>query len=132
MLSLSGQLLKKLFLSFNDYLQELCSTQEVLGLSALDQNPFSSGPLPDFSRLSYLKTLRLQNTNIVGPLSFDHLPHLDVLDLSLNHLSGPIPMFKVTKFASLYYLDLSNNDLSGKLSYTIGQLFNLILVSLLE
>ncbi|TKY50131.1 Serine/threonine-protein kinase BRI 2 [Spatholobus suberectus] len=70
-------------------------------------------------------TLSLQNTNIVGPLSFGHLPHLEYLDLSLNHLNGSLPIFEVTKFASLQVLQLSHNQLSGPLPYTLGQLSNL-------
>ncbi|TKY50123.1 Receptor protein 12 [Spatholobus suberectus] len=112
----------------SDYLPELCSTHDLEVLS-LNHNPFNSGPLPDFSKFSSLMSLSLQNTNIVGPLSFDHLPHLDDLDLSLNHLNGSLPIFEVTKFASLYFLDLSCNQLSGTLSYTIGQLSNLMILS---
>ncbi|TKY50132.1 Receptor protein 12 [Spatholobus suberectus] len=104
--------------------ETLCQLKDLKFLS-LDQNPFNSGPLPDFSRLSSLKTLSLQNTNIVGPLSFGHLPHLEYLDLSLNHLNGSLPIFEVTKFASLQVLQLSHNQLSGSLPYTLGQLSNL-------
>ncbi|TKY50121.1 Phytosulfokine receptor 2 [Spatholobus suberectus] len=77
--------LKELILSVNklsgqlsDYLSELCSAQDGLESLVLDQNPFSSGPLPDFSCFSSLKTLSLENTNIVGPLSFDHFPILKI------------------------------------------------------
>ncbi|RDX70901.1 LRR receptor-like serine/threonine-protein kinase GSO1, partial [Mucuna pruriens] len=105
-------------------LQTLYQLKDLEGL-ALNQNPFSSGLLPDFSRLSSLKTLSLRNTNIVGSLSLDHLPHLEDLDLSFNHLNGSLPIFEVTKFAMLSYLDLSHNKLSGTLPYTIGQLSNL-------
>ncbi|TKY50133.1 Inactive leucine-rich repeat receptor protein kinase IMK2 [Spatholobus suberectus] len=51
--------LKELILSVNklsgqlsDYLSKLCSAQDGLESLALDQNPFSSGPLPDFSCFS--------------------------------------------------------------------------------
>lgn len=87
--------MKVLILSFNKLcgelsdLQELCFAQNLQWLY-LDHNPFSSGPLPDFSRLSPLNELSLQNTNIVGPLSFDHLSPLEVLVLSLNLLNGSL------------------------------------------
>ncbi|XP_020234250.1 receptor-like protein EIX1 [Cajanus cajan] len=118
---LSGQL--------SDYLPEMCFAQHDLEVLDLEHNPFSSGLLPDFSWISSLKRLSLKNTNIVGPLSFDNLPRLKALDLSLNHLNGSLPIFEVTKFASLEFLDLSHNELSGTLSYTIGQLSKLWFLS---
>ncbi|KAG5085002.1 hypothetical protein JHK82_052399 [Glycine max] len=90
--------------------QILCQLKD-LELLGLDQNSFS-GPFLDFSRLSSLKSLTLQNNSISGPLSFGHLPHLEFLDLSFNHLNGSLLIFEVTQFSSLKYLDLSHNQLS--------------------
>lgn len=105
--------------------ETLCQFKDLRYLS-LEHNPFSNGSLPDFSQFSSLKTLFLENASIVGPLSFDHLPdHLEYLDLSSNHLSGSIPEFEVTKFASLVLLGLSRNQLTGTLPYAIGKLTNL-------
>ncbi|TKY50134.1 Receptor protein 12 [Spatholobus suberectus] len=120
---LDGSLIKSL--------QTLCQIKD-LELLVLDQNPFSSGPLPDFSKLSSwsLKALSLRNTNIVGPLSFDHFSHLEYLDLSFNYLNGSLPMFKVTKLSSLQGFYLSHNQLSGTIPYTLGQLSNLTTLSL--
>ncbi|CAJ1947230.1 unnamed protein product [Sphenostylis stenocarpa] len=72
----------------------------------------------------------MENTSIVGSLSFDHSPHLVYLDLSFNHLNGSIPEFEVSKVASLQFLDLSHNQLSGTVPYAIGQLPNLSYLSL--
>ncbi|XP_027358878.1 receptor-like protein EIX1 [Abrus precatorius] len=113
--------LQYLHLSFNEL-------DELLDLSS---NPFSRGSLPDFSSLSSLNTLSLANTNIVGELSFGHLPdHLEALDLSFNQLSGSMPSFDVGKLASLQELDLSNNQLNGTLPINIGQLSNLVRLSI--
>ncbi|KAL2335372.1 hypothetical protein Fmac_016585 [Flemingia macrophylla] len=123
--------LKSLDLSFNklsdqpsDYIQELVYARNLKWLS-LRNNPFISGPFPDFSRFSSLKELILKSTNIVGPLSFDHFPRLEYLDLSRNGLNGSLPVLKVSKFVSLEYLDLSHNQLSGTLPTTLGQFSNL-------
>ncbi|KAK7364986.1 hypothetical protein VNO80_13736 [Phaseolus coccineus] len=128
--------LKKLYLGSNklsdqlsDYLRELCSAKDLEVLN-LDHNPFVNGSLPDFSLFSSLERLSLQHTSIVGPLSFGHLPRLKALDLSLNNLSGSLPVFEVTKFSSLHFLDLSHNKLSGTLPSTIGQLSNLWFLSI--
>ncbi|KAL9323596.1 hypothetical protein ACSQ67_008453 [Phaseolus vulgaris] len=128
--------LKKLYLGSNklsdllsDYLPEFCSAKDLEVLN-LDHNPFGNGSLPDFSMFSSLERLSLENTSIVGPLSFGHLPRLKALDLSLNNLSGSLPVFEVTKFSSLHFLDLSHNKLSGTLPYTIGQLSNLWFLSI--
>jgi len=128
--------LKKLYLGFNKlsdqlsgYLPEFCSAKDLEVLN-LDHNPFSNGTLPDFSLFSSLERLSLQNTSIVGPLLFGHSPRLKALDLSLNNLNGSFPVFEVTKFATLHFLDLSHNKLSGRLPYTIGKLSNLWFLSI--
>ncbi|KAL2335365.1 hypothetical protein Fmac_016578 [Flemingia macrophylla] len=121
--------LNKLSGQLNDYLPEMCFAQHDLEVLDLEHNPFNSGLFPDFSWFSSLKRLSLKNTSIVGPLPFGHLPQLKALDLSLNHLNGSLPIFEVTKFASLHFLDLSYNQLSGTLSYTIGQLSKLWFLS---
>ncbi|CAJ1947232.1 unnamed protein product [Sphenostylis stenocarpa] len=129
--------LKELYLGSNnfsgqlsDYLPEICSAKHDLEVLNLDHNPFTFGSLPNFSLFSSLKRLSLQNTSIVGSLSFGHLPRLKSLDLSLNHLNGSLSILDVTKFASLHFLDLSHNNFSGTLSYTIAQLSNLWFLSL--
>jgi Leucine rich repeat len=46
--------------------------------------------------------------------SFSSSPGLEILDLSSNNFSGPVPD-SLTSLQSLTLLDLSNNNLSGKL-----------------
>ncbi|KAL2335362.1 hypothetical protein Fmac_016575 [Flemingia macrophylla] len=121
--------LNKLFGKLSDYLPEMCFARYDVEVLDLEHNPFSSGLLPDFSWYSSLKRLSLKNTSIVGPLSVGHLPRLEALDLSSNHLNGSLTIFEVTKFDSLHYLDLSHNELSGTLPYTIGQLSKLWFLS---
>jgi len=51
------------------------------------------------------------------------------LDLSMNHLSGEIPM-TIGKFKFLQYLGLSNNDLYGEIPEEISSLEELIILSM--
>ncbi|KAH1243280.1 Receptor-like protein EIX2 [Glycine max] len=106
---LSGQL--------SDYLPESCSAQHDLEELDLSHNPFSSGPLPDFSWFSSLKRLSLEYTNVVGQLSisFDHLRSLEDLDVSHNQLSGPIP-YTIGQLSNLTHLYLCSNKLNGSIS----------------
>ncbi|XP_028795708.1 receptor-like protein EIX2 [Neltuma alba] len=94
--------------------------QNLSNLQTLDlsDNPFKSGPFPDFSRFSNLVTLSLKNTSLHGsiPQSFGHLAHLSKLYLSYNNLTGSLPTF--AGLASLEYLDLSNNRLNSVINET--------------
>ena len=118
---LSGQL--------SDYTQQLYCSQNSIKTLDLSDNPFNSGPVPDFSRLSSLNTLYLRNTSIVGPLpqSLGHLPNLWILDLSYNQLTGSLSLFNFAKLLSLESLFLSHNQLNGTFPYAIGQLPTLFL-----
>ncbi|KAK1356407.1 receptor-like kinase TMK4 [Heracleum sosnowskyi] len=51
---------------------------------------------PDFANLTALRTLLLSDDNLKGsiPQSLTTLPDLQVLDVSKNDLSGPIPVFR--------------------------------------
>ncbi|KAJ1413965.1 Leucine-rich repeat [Sesbania bispinosa] len=128
-LTLSGN---KLSGQLSDHIRQLRCAQNGLTSLDLSDNPFSSGPFPDFSWFSSLESLSLRNTNIAGslPQSFGHLPYLSYLDLSFNQLSGTLPLFKVTELAALQRLYLSHNQLNGSLPHIIGQLSSLQTLSL--
>ncbi|XP_057454311.1 receptor-like protein EIX1 [Lotus japonicus] len=104
--NLSGQL--------NDSIQHLRCAQNNLELLTLDHNPFGSGSLPDFSWLSSLRTLSLQNTSIIGPFPqlSGHLPYLENLDLSHNQLNS-VENINETHMSNLLTLYLKDNELSG-------------------
>ncbi|KAJ7949587.1 putative Leucine-rich receptor-like kinase family protein [Quillaja saponaria] len=105
-------------------LQQLsCSEKTIIRLD-LSSNSFV-GSLPDFERFSSLKSLFLQNNNLIGsfPKYFGNLRHLSSLDLRSNELSGPLPDF--IGLPSLRSLYLSHNQLNGTLPSTIEQLSSL-------
>ena len=66
---------------------------------------------------SNLVSINLKNANLEGPIPTDisALPRVVVIDLSLNHLSGPIPPSIVQDPIALYRLHLSHNELTGTL-----------------
>ena len=122
--------LKGLFLSFNNlsgklshWIQQSCCFQNRIEELDMSQNPFISGPFPNFSSFSSLVTLRLRNTSLCGSISLRPLHSLKHLDLGDNKLSGL--WSELTQVLSLETLDLSNNEFNGTLPSTLGQLSSL-------
>jgi Leucine-rich repeat (LRR) protein len=66
--------------------------------------------------LSYNKLSLLNSNNATIPL-----PKLEVLTLQVNKLTGQIPIV-ICNLTSLSFLDLSNNNLSGKLTHCLGNI----------
>ncbi|KAF5733319.1 putative Leucine-rich repeat receptor protein kinase EXS precursor [Tripterygium wilfordii] len=68
-------------------------------------------------RNNRVSTLRLPSRGIRGaiPITFADLEHLTHLNLSHNHLSGPLPQGFFSSLHQLETLDLSYNNLSGVL-----------------
>ncbi|KAF7801458.1 receptor-like protein EIX2 [Senna tora] len=129
--------LKELKLTFNHFSGQLSDWIPMLGCAQysivtldLSQNPFNSGPFPNFSRFHSLEGLNLRNTSLHGsiPPSFRNLPHLIKLDLSHNNLSGVLPEFD--GLSSLQSLDLSNNKLTEFSRNTFGQVSSLVVLVL--
>ncbi|KAG7972329.1 hypothetical protein I3843_07G177100 [Carya illinoinensis] len=63
--------------------------------------------------------------------SFSSLPNVAYVDLSMNNLLGRIPS-QISSLSKLIYLDLSINQLSGKIPPEIGLLTNLQVLHLSE
>uniref|UniRef100_A0A1J3GQ45 non-specific serine/threonine protein kinase n=1 Tax=Noccaea caerulescens TaxID=107243 RepID=A0A1J3GQ45_NOCCA len=96
-LGLSGSQIQSLWLNGQkltgsiDVLQNMTSLREVW----LHSNGFS-GSLPDFSGLKELESLSLRDNSFTGlvPASLMSLESLKVVNLTNNHLQGPVPLFK--------------------------------------
>ncbi|XP_024630877.1 receptor-like protein EIX1 [Medicago truncatula] len=109
--SLSGQLPSSL---------KNCSNK--LALLDLGENKFH-GPLPSWigDSLQNLEILSLRSNNFYGslPSNLCYLTKLQVLDLSLNNISGRIPTCRIpssiARIDRLAMLDLSNNQLCGNI-----------------
>lgn len=75
------------------------------------------GALPDFSRLSGLKSIYLSDNRLSGEIStntFEGMGWLKKLHLSRNSLSGTIP-HSLTTLPRLFELRLDNNQFVGKM-----------------
>ncbi|XVF43414.1 hypothetical protein PTKIN_Ptkin02bG0038200 [Pterospermum kingtungense] len=75
-----------------------------------------SGRLSDsLAGLDQLKTLNLSHNFLKDslPLSLFHMPNLELLDLSFNEFSGPIP--ESINLPSVQVLEISSNSLNGSL-----------------
>ncbi|CAA0820510.1 disease resistance family protein / LRR family protein [Striga hermonthica] len=93
----------------------------VLEYLCLDENLFT-GSLPNMSRFSSLKEIRLKGNQLNGSLGHDsfNLPSLEVLDVSENKFFGPIP--NLSSCLSLRLVSLDGNMFNGTLPETIGYL----------
>ncbi|XP_016652539.1 PREDICTED: LRR receptor-like serine/threonine-protein kinase GSO2 [Prunus mume] len=97
----------------------------------LSDNQIDGANPNSFARLCNLRTLRLQRNHLSGQLSkfVQLLPRcaqnsLGGLDLSENVLKGSLN--NLTSFSSLKWLNLSANQLSGKIPESIGQMSQLM------
>ncbi|KAI5082092.1 hypothetical protein GOP47_0001835 [Adiantum capillus-veneris] len=102
------------------------STLQIL---QLDNNGFSNATIPQsFGSMLNITKLSMRNCNLHGGLpDFSRLSNLQYLDLSLNQLEGKIP----SKFPTeLTALDLSSNLLNGSIPDVLGNLSKLQLLSL--
>ncbi|CAL9173993.1 unnamed protein product [Musa hybrid cultivar] len=112
------------------------------GLSIIDLslNRFSGPILPRFFTSLTLTSLNLSGNQFSGgiPLQSSHLTeslvlpsysHLEILDLSDNSLSGPLPP-EIGNVQRLKLLILRNNTLSGELPSELGRLVSLEILDL--
>ncbi|XP_068652960.1 probable LRR receptor-like serine/threonine-protein kinase At2g24230 [Aristolochia californica] len=82
----------------------------------LAHNRFSHQKFPQLEKLFHLEYLNLSKTSLIGPIPrqlFSQLNNLKALDLSQNHLSGPIS--DGGGVSNLRIIDLSQNNLTGEI-----------------
>ncbi|KAL5214116.1 hypothetical protein ABZP36_003268 [Zizania latifolia] len=82
----------------------------------LSKNQFLESELPpELGEMGSLRWLFLQGSGFSGaiPQTFLQLEQLEVLDLSMNSLTGALPIGFGLKFQKLLALDLSQNGFSG-------------------
>ncbi|XP_062234248.1 putative leucine-rich repeat receptor-like serine/threonine-protein kinase At2g24130 [Phragmites australis] len=99
-----------------------------LGLVDLSSNRLA-GAIPDtFSNLTQLRRLMLHHNQLSGaiPPSLGDCLNLEILDLSYNGLQGPIPAYVASLSSLKLYLNLSNNHLEGPLPLELSKM-NMIL-----
>jgi Leucine-rich repeat (LRR) protein len=85
---------------------------------------------PEIGNCTSLYRLRLNGNRLSGtiPAEIGNLKNLNFLDMSENHLVGPVPA-AISGCASLEFLDLHSNALSGALPDTLPHSLQLIDVS---
>ncbi|GFS36066.1 leucine-rich receptor-like protein kinase family protein [Actinidia rufa] len=127
--------LERLYLSNNSFSGEIPSTFGKiphLGLLDLSKNKLS-GSIPDsFANLSQLRRLLLYENRLLGtiPPSLGKCNNLEILDLSHNKISGAIPS-KVAGLSSLkLYLNLSSNHLQGPIPLELSKMDMVLAIDL--
>nr|XP_043609996.1 DNA damage-repair/toleration protein DRT100-like [Erigeron canadensis] len=101
----------------------LCSLDRLTTLIVADWKAIS-GEIPAcITTLPHLRILDLIGNQLTGPLPSDigKLSKLTVLNVAYNKLSGQIPP-SIVNLKSLMHLDLSNNQLTGPLPSDFGSL----------
>ncbi|URE29072.1 Leucine Rich Repeat [Musa troglodytarum] len=100
----------------------LSRLQNLTDLTVIGVPVAASGPAIILSHMRHLRSASIASTNLSGSVPH-HWHALDLvhLNLSSNHLKGPIPS-SISVLGSLQTLDLSSNALSGTLPDSIGDL----------
>ncbi|KAJ9135972.1 hypothetical protein P3X46_033090 [Hevea brasiliensis] len=104
--------------SFEGPFPEALSSLNLSVLHVSDLTGSSEGrgfPFPDISGMTYLEWMTLRNCSLIGPIPkfLSQMKSLYYMDLSFNNLSGEIPT--LIDCRSLQYLYLKGNKLNGSI-----------------
>ncbi|CAN0897414.1 Probable inactive receptor kinase At1g48480 [Linum grandiflorum] len=106
--------LKNLYLHGNLFAGEipgfLYRMQSLVKINLAD-NQFTGSISPDFNNLTRLTTLFLERNQLTGPIPNLNVPPLEQFNVSLNNLSGPIPVALSRKPAAAFQ---GNSFLCGR------------------
>ncbi|XP_073036576.1 uncharacterized protein [Primulina eburnea] len=109
-----------------------------LAIISIGNNSYT-GTVPNFSNLRHLKTLFLEENNLIGGnpnqelrfiSSVANLHHLEMMDLSSNQFDGILPTSLGNLSKSLWFFHASDCYIKGSIPPTIGNLTGLKLVDL--
>lgn len=109
---------------FGLFPSSICSLSPLLRTMDLSHNQFSLDIPPGLGGCLLLREFHAGNNNLSGPIPQDLFDMTSMRHLSMpfNQLSGNINGTLITNLVNLEFLDLSNNQLSGKLPATISQM----------
>ncbi|KAL6334062.1 hypothetical protein AAG906_001819 [Vitis piasezkii] len=90
--------------------------------------------LISLGQLQWLESLHLNDNKLIGelPSSFQNLSRLELLDLSYNQLSGKVPSWIGTAFIDLVILNLRSNVFFGRLPSQFSNLSSLHVLDLAQ
>ncbi|XP_074269827.1 receptor-like protein 51 [Silene latifolia] len=89
----------------------------------------ATGPYVILGNLRFLQSITISKANLTGTLPKSWHPNISYIDLSYNQLKGKIPS-SITELVNLIYIDLSGNMLTGEMPNSIGDLIGLRNLSL--
>ncbi|KAJ9141158.1 hypothetical protein P3X46_031730 [Hevea brasiliensis] len=127
--------LERVYLSNNSFYGEIPAALggiPHLGLLDLSKNKLS-GSIPDsFANLSQLRRLLLYENQLSGtiPPSLGKCINLEILDLSHNEISGTIPSAVAALRSLKLYLNLSSNHLQGPLPLELSKMDMVLAIDL--
>ncbi|KAK9725080.1 hypothetical protein RND81_05G121100 [Saponaria officinalis] len=103
---------------------------------ALDTNRFTGSVPLDFSQFRYLSYLDLSSMNLKGDIGFistlANCSNIEVIQLEGNKFTGDLPESVANLSSTLHWLNLGQNQISGKISAGISNYINLAFLFLFD
>ncbi|MFM9841176.1 MAG: RHS repeat-associated core domain-containing protein [Cyclobacteriaceae bacterium] len=122
--------LQQLWLSGNAITGDIPDLSGLTKLAQFDMSEnvyLNPGPVPAWLNTPNITNFGLRSTHRTGSFpNFSSAPNLFYIDLTNNELSGPLPEFAPGTLSNLKHLFLNSNQLSGSIPSSIGNLTNLI------